>query len=436
MSDKRKLRNVLIITRQFPPLNTIAARRFGWMCQYFEEFGWKPFIITMNSEGNLKMEISQDQIIRIGKSHQTGSKIVRSQDDIVSGKHRSVSPLSKNSIIGFLKKTIKWRLRSFDHTMLNWNKEVKRQMETILEKLPELDVIIGTYSPAATHSIASTISKKTSTPWIADFRDLGALSVRDSNKDIQWLDKWIEKQRLRSAWGVTTISKNYAEAFQYEYDIRSETIFNGYHEINKQSNSVYDKDQIYQSDRPYIYHAGRIYPHRMEAFQLCIKALSMDKKRTLVFRSLGPMSLERELLQFAESLNVSDRFVILEPTSAEIVNAEKNAAFLTLVTEDLSENEKAERGFLSGKFLQLLPGTVPVLSVCRPDNEMAEILNETGRGIVSNTVEGIVKFLDEIELNPGKYTGDKSKVEKYSTKNQAKKMCALMDEITNTDYDK
>ena len=40
------MKKILIVSYYFPPLNLIAAKRYGTMCKYFEEYGFEPYIIT------------------------------------------------------------------------------------------------------------------------------------------------------------------------------------------------------------------------------------------------------------------------------------------------------------------------------------------------------------------------------------------------------
>lgn len=71
------MKKILIVSYYFPPLNLIAAKRYGTMCKYFEEYGFEPYIITTkhdrafiewNVRFDLKLPVSQKQIIQLGKS--------------------------------------------------------------------------------------------------------------------------------------------------------------------------------------------------------------------------------------------------------------------------------------------------------------------------------------------------------------------------------
>lgn len=397
------------------------------MCQYFEEFGWKPYILTTESKGTLATTVPDVQIIRIGKHPQKDSRIEGKRVRANSEQGRSL----KSKLSSFDIEIFKWRLRSFDHTMLGWNKLVSKKMDQILGSMPAPDAVIGSYSPSASLAIASKIASKQKIPWVADFRDLGALSIRESNRKIQWLDKMVERRMLKSASAITTVSQNYRDEFQKVYQIRTETIYNGfhpkYHEPVKDHLTLPADQQIKSS---YIFHAGRLYPHRMPGFKILLEALKEVQNLKLYFRSLGPVSLEQELREYADTIGVSDQLIIREPEAPDTIEAENRNATAALVVESLDMSINVERGFLSGKLLQLLPGEVPILSVCRPDNEMKAILKQTGKGSVCSTVEEIKLFLNSIQRKEVQFTLNDKKIEEYSTKRQAEKFCNLLTEIS------
>jgi len=74
------MKKVLIVSYYFPPIEVIAAKRFGTMCKYFEENGYKPYVLTTKIDGNLgvdvgrklELPIDKKQIIQIGSDRTNG----------------------------------------------------------------------------------------------------------------------------------------------------------------------------------------------------------------------------------------------------------------------------------------------------------------------------------------------------------------------------
>ena len=68
------MKKLLIVSAHFPPLNTMASKRYGYMCKYMEKYGFEPYILTtrprgggyLNSKLDLEVPLSEERIIRIG----------------------------------------------------------------------------------------------------------------------------------------------------------------------------------------------------------------------------------------------------------------------------------------------------------------------------------------------------------------------------------
>src|SRR5699024_3231469 len=115
------------------------------------------------SKGSLPILISKDNIKRLGK---------HPQDSL----HITNKGQQKESISTFLdyKRKRGFNFRMFDRTYFNWYKLFKKNERSLLGN-EKFDVILASYGPCASLYIGSYLSKKYKVPWIADFRDLGAL---------------------------------------------------------------------------------------------------------------------------------------------------------------------------------------------------------------------------------------------------------------------
>lgn len=417
------MKTVLVVTPHFPPLNNIAARRFGWMCTWFEEFGWSPYVLTTHSEGPISLSIPASRIFRIGRHPQSGAKIEQPGSSLSEKKHGWLARLGSH---------FKIRLRSIDHTAFDWYPAVLKSIDGILPQIPEPDLIMGSYSPSASLLIARKLSSRLDVPWVADYRDLASLRYYERDRWADRIDRLCEKRILHTASGITTISKTYSQAFADIFQKSSATVYNGFFPGPKddpESSDEYESSQVQSLDSAYLYHAGRLYPHRMQALELLFKAMSNSPGFDFLFRSLGPPNLESELWALAGKAGVEKRVKLLPPADPSVIREEQKRALASLVLEELSTDIKWGEGFLTGKFLQLLPGRVPVLSICRPDNEMAHILEYTSRGEVCSTPAQIENFLKVIIEEPGRYHGIQQYVLEYSAKNQAKNLCNFLDQL-------
>ena len=415
-----RLRRVLIVSHSFPPLNNIAARRYGWMTAYMEQFGWKPYVLTAHSEGALAVNIPSNQVIRIGEHHQAKAKI----DENYYKWKTDINPA-----INIIRNVSKTRLLSFDASVFGWYSVVRKNFENLMSQLPKLDFIIGSYKPSASHLIARKLSSRLNVPWIADFRDMGALRNFKSNRFIRWADIQVEKKIVGSASGVTSVSKQLTDGLSKTHGKPGRVIYNGFHDPSTISRDSSDDKEIYKSGKNYLHYAGRIGRDLLEPIEILLKSISELNDIEVVFRSLGPESQNRSIRSLSKQYDIDENVKILPPVSPEIVIEEQKYALANLVFVEVNQNSRWGIGELTGKFLQLLPGKVPVLSICRPDNEMTEILNATKRGKTCSTSDQVTEFLRQAKKDPGLFHGQDKEVNFYSTRSQAQNLCDFLDSM-------
>lgn len=406
------MKKVLIISYSFPPLNNIAARRFSEMVPFFNEQGWEPYILTTESSGDLPLNLPSKNIVRVGK-HPQGSTL------------RQEKP--KAGLIARVRRTLGITFRSFDGTYKSWYKKIVNDREILnhLHSL-KLDFIISSYGPCAAYYIGSKLSKQLGVPWAVDFRDLGAL-----HKDVEIkkylfvyiLDKWNEKRKISTASFLTTVSSALADDLIVNYNKKTEVIYNGWADYN---NKHYLRDElVIEQEKPYIYYAGRFYPHQMDAVLLLIEALK-EQEFNFVVRSLGPDYLEEKILNYAKSLGVLSQVKILPPEKSSVIFKEQENSAINLVVEDLDKTYNFKKGVLTGKLMQLLTCQAPVLAIARDDSEIGMILSSTSKGFLASTKEDICLFFDRLKNN-NPYCLDQIKIQTYSKRNQACNLIKLLD---------
>lgn len=409
------MKNVLIISYNFPPVNNIAARRFGEMVSFMEQHGWKPHIITSQSHGVLPVEVDEKQCIRIAIHPQVGNRI-----DIIDYESNKMPDILEKLRLILGKTNIRFRM--FDRTILNWGKIVKNETATILTNFPKIDLVITSYGPAASIWLGRWFSFKYGAPWIADYRDLGALRRDEKPSFAYKIDCIIEKQILKSCSGITTVSKTLSDLLNKAYNKPCQVIYNGWAQKT-------EKQSVNNLMGNYIYYAGQLYSQQLESVYICLEALKHFDFLQFKIRSLGPAELERKILDYANTIGIGKRVHIMPATNPNIVEIEMRQAIVNLVVDVLDENDQWTAGSLTGKFLQLMPGRVPILSIARPDNEMGEILERSGRGRLCSSIDQITNFLNEVQAGKETFSGDIDIVNEFSKENQAENLCRFFDEI-------
>lgn len=407
------MKKVLIVTYSYPPLNNIAARRFSELASHIINYGWRPYILTTNSSGDLISEIPENQIIRIGQHHKKKIKVEIAQ--------------SSNTILSkllTLKRKLGFNSRLYDRTQHTWFRKIKKES---LQKFKseKYDLIIASFGPGSALSIGNYLSWKLDIPLIVDFRDLGALfsdKYETRNRITKLFDFLYEGRVMKRARAITTVSKAIKRELENKYNLPTEVIYNGW---NKNYTAI---NKNHYNDVPVIYYAGSFYEHRYDSLNLILNALTkVDYK--LIIRSLGPEKFNERIRKRVKELNIADKIELLPPANSIMVIKENQSADISLVVEDLDENIQWKKGNLTGKFLSLLTYEPNILAIARKDSEIGEILIETGKGKLCSTTEEIIEYLNEPKTK--EILPKQSEIRKYSKMTQAKKLVELLNVITS-----
>lgn len=415
------MKKVLIVSYNFPPLNTIASKRYGIMCKYFEQYGYEPYILTTRHDRNyiewnvrfdLDLPVKEEHIIRLGKSrdnYAVSNKLIR--------------------FIIYLLEKGKIASATLDARAFGWYEEVKKSID--LEKIRDVDIIIGTHPEMGNLYVARYLSNQIGCPYIIDIRDLISdyKEVPDCCKNIRWVDRIIEKAILGKARGIVTVTPGFCRILKKRFPKnRFKVVFNGYE--NSLFNDQGRKARIEGSKDKYLYYAGSLYSHRLESFELLVKCLKKinhesGERVKLVIRSIGPKKLDTEAKKIVKWENMQEYIHILEPVSEEVVRQEQENAYINIILSTLHEDDRALMTTIPGKLYELLNTKVPVLAIAQEKSDIGKVLNYAQKGVASASAESISDFIMNDYKN---YEGNEN-IKYFTRENQARKLCRFMDEV-------
>lgn len=404
------MKKVLIISYAFPPVNDIASRRYGEMVPFFKGLGWEPYVLTTKSSGDLEHKINERQVYRIGVH--PGSKDGR-----------------KNNV-GFYNWMSLWRrklgfnFRVFDSSLFKWSGQVLESPDFIHQVSNEgIDVILASYGPSSALRVGEKLGRILGVPVVYDFRDLAALHESNSfkqNRVSKIVDRFFERYYLRAAAGFVTVSNGLAERIYLKYKKDVHVVYNGINTYNPCEGGA----ARLPSNKSYLYYAGRFYDHRLKSIYLLIDVLNYFDYE-LVIRSLGPVELEKKIINYAAAVGAGHKLKLLGKANADVVDFESRNAFVNLVFEDLDKSFKSLRGVLTGKFLQLLAYEAPVLAIARDDSEIGEILEDTAKGALASSPDEVYNFI--MSLDDYSVVQDRSKINKYTKEEQARSLISYLE---------
>lgn len=294
--------------------------------------------------------------------------------------------------------------------------------------LDHYDVIVSSYSPPATHVVASKLKKKhPNIVWFADFRDLWVNNHITSAKGIfKHFEQAKERRTLHGlADAIITVSRPLAADLQSRHPtLPVWVIENGFdpQEFPTWVQSVSAGPQL--NDTITICYAGTIYPNRRDPTPLFNAVNDLIDAKLI---SPNKVSIEfygqneRELDEIIQRTRANRHHIIKIKgfvNRQASLEAQRKSNLLLL----LESSEAGAKGMLTGKVFEYLVSGTPILAVGIDNTHAAgELLEKTGTGFCSTDAEELKKLLlAAIEFNQFRfYHPRKDLIAKYSREKQA-----------------
>ena len=239
-----------------------------------------------------------------------------------------------------------------------------------------IDAVITTSPPSSLHFVGPAVKKATGAKWLADLRDslvahphrrAESAAVRAKEK----IDEAVAKLVARRADAISCVSDVIAgELGRFEPRGQVVTIANGC-DFDDFAGLEYRPGGRFR-----ITHAGSFFGKRDP--RPFLQALH-DSELDVVARFLGDFrSSDRE---WSERLGLGDRLELIPyaPRARSLELQRDSEALLLLIPEAGGRG----RGVLSGKVFEYLAAGRPILAAVPPDGEAAELIRETGAGLVA-----------------------------------------------------
>lgn len=258
-----------------------------------------------------------------------------------------------------------------------------------------IDAVLTTSPPSSVHLVGAAVQKATGAKWLADLRDSlvahphrrsESAAVRAKEK----VDQALARLVARRADAISCVSEAIADEVR-RLSPRGpvETIANGC-DFDDFAGLAYAP-----SPRMRITHAGSFFGKRdPRPFLQALHDCSVDGGLDVVARFLGDFrSADRE---WAEGLGLGDRLELIPyAPRARSLELQRDSEVNLLLIPDAGGRGK---GVLSGKVFEYLAAGRPILAAVPPDGAAADLIRETGAGVVAapDDVDGLAAALREL----------------------------------------
>lgn len=437
------MEKVLILTYYWPPAGGAGVQRWLKFVKYMRDFNWEPVVYTaLNGEmpvidNSLEKDVPAGLTViktPIWEPYTIYKRFIgRKKEDKINA-----SFLSENKKTGITEKISIWLRGNFfiPDARKFWIKPSIRYLEKYIAA-NKIKYIISSGPPHSMHLIALGLLKENKNiKWIADFRDPWTnIDFYDKLMLTPMADKKhhrLELEVLKNAGLVLSIGKSMNDELIGIYKNaggnnieKFKVITNGF-DTDDLNTGTSEKDTVFS-----IAHIGTLVKDRNP--EVLWRVLSKLVKNNPEFRDKLQIKLVGKI-----DIHVKERIEAFGLSSfvhkieylphAEVIKEQIKSAVLLL----LVNNTKNARGILTGKVFEYMASRVPILAVGPPDGDLAEVLRQTGTGLISD-------FTDEVSLEKNildYFHGTVSQpnnveVEKYSRKGLTKTLCELLDDMRN-----
>ena len=257
-----------------------------------------------------------------------------------------------------------------------------------------IDVVMTTSPPGSVHLVGAAVQAATGAKWVADLRD--SLLAHPHRR----ADRLAVRAKEQASRGVAALVARRADAIVAAADAIADeartlnprgrvlTIENGC-DFDDFAGLAYERTDLFR-----ITHTGSFFGRRdPRPFLRALAGSGLEDARVRFVGDFRPGDRE-----FMEELGLGDRVELIDyvPRRRSLELQRESEALLLLIPEAGGRG----RGVLSGKVFEYIAAERPVLAVVPPDGAAAQLIRDTGVGVVvaPEDVDGIRAALLDLHV--------------------------------------
>jgi glycosyltransferase involved in cell wall biosynthesis len=402
------LKRLLFIAYYFPPRNQVASYRPGCFAKYLPENGWMPTVVCEEFPRD-RPNLDPDFVGRIPPEVQV----------ITVSSHGPNPPLSR-----FLYRKL-WPYWRPHHAPYVWWRDARATIRETARQI-RFDAVWATSDPIVTLGLAEEVARDLRLPWMADLRD---------SFNVQRFQKWYrrpiwafhERRLCRRATAIVTVSQNMARRLSAVTGCPVKVLENGY-DPELFSTAPPPRRDVFRLIYAGTFHSRLQNPRTViEAIARLIDARAIPAdKFELAFYEPSPRQIDAAYRDATRLLPVR---AYPRLSHKDIIQVQQTGAALLLLTV------VGQKGVLTGKLFDYLAAGRPILAVPDDQGDVAELLRQTGAGVVANSADEIASVLkrwyDEwAKTGEVRLQRNDANIQRYSRRTQARQLAAMLEEMT------
>jgi hypothetical protein len=419
------MKHILIVSYNWPPRNAIGTHRpYSW-AKYLSLAGYRVTVLTsikqiFDEPLDLCLPpLPNVTVVEVPYGLKSLSRTRGSQSFFIS---------ASRMLVSFLKDILPFEL----DFRRGWRAASRG---TIRQLAHQVDCLISTYGPSASHLIAFDIKKiNPRLRWIADYRDLWSCNPVSIGNQIQAvLSRFLERRTvMQYADEITVVSSDMKYVISSRFKRNSIVVPNGFDEDDFQVKQRLLNTSRNSRDNEFRFvYTGTIYPRTRDPFPLLTALVDLRNSNRLTRHvliefygsRLDPIKKYLSYPDFKDFIRVYGHV-----PREQALNAQRTADALLL----LESSEKSASGVVTGKIYEYMTSGIPTLCIgSDPDYEIGRLLTSTRTGLVygPRQYNELPQLVSETLLGRGLYSQYDPQVDtilSYSRKSLTNRLASLL----------
>lgn len=427
------MKHVLIFTYYWVPAGGVAVQRWLKFTKYLPENGWLPIIVTVK-DGSYPYNDSslEKEVLPSVKVYKTDTFEPFELYNLLRGKKGKQLPtamLDSTNKKSLFQKIAEYIRANFfvPDARKGWVKYAVSEGASII-KNQKIDAIITTGPPHSTHLIGLILQKEFGVKWIADFRDpWTSIFTNHYLPRASWAkkyDKSLENKVVAAADVVSVIGPSMKTEFESRAK-RIEVIWNGF----DNTDIVVESSKMHNDNFTIRYVGNLFASQQIPAFWKAVARLAKDEIANLKIEFIGRVDESIKELVEANGLQNMVSYLSFVPHN-EAIKLICTADALLFAVPKVPDDER----IITGKIFEYLAAQKPILAFGNTKGDAAKLLQECGREAMCDFEDETTAFntLKQLYLafKNREVISYNSTYQAFSRSNQAKKMAAVLNEIS------